>query len=215
MSGVFSRASRGRQARPLELPLPPRGRARSASAISVVLPYRLPSRVGHTHAPMLSCPVGYPHAWATLSPTRRCLLALWATLTRGLHPRADAFLPCGLPSRVGYALTHAPPSRVGYALTHAPLPSCPVGYPHTWTTPTRRCFLALWATLTRGLRSNTRATAFLPCGLSSCVGYTRAPMLSCPVVYRHARATLSPARRCLLALWATLMRGPRSVSKPP
>ena len=102
---------------------------------------------GLHHAPMLSCLVGYRHARASLSPTRH------------------AFLPCGLPSRVGY--------------------------------------------------SHPRADAFLPCGLPSCVGCTHAPNLCCPVGYRHARATLSPARRCLLALWATLMRGPRSLSKPP
>jgi len=106
-----------------------------------------------------------PAAWARAQRERdKRGLAWWATLTRGLHPRADAFLPCGLPSRVGYSHPRAD------AFSPCGLPSC-VGY------TTRRCFLALWATVTRGLpvtrelRSHQRAAAFLPCGLPSCVGH--------------------------------------------
>ena len=153
-----------------------------------------------------------PAAWQRERDKRG--LALWATLARGLQPRADAFLPCGLPSRAGYSHPRADafspcglPScvgcttrrcflawwatvtrglrshprgmlscRVGYphawaTLTHAPMPSCPVGYPHAWAAPTRRIFVALWATVTRGLRSHPRAAAFWPCGLPSCVGH--------------------------------------------
>ena len=130
--------TRGRQARPLELPLPPRRQRERDSLLAL---WASALMRGLHHAPMLSCLVGYRHARAPLSPARH------------------AFLPCGLPSRVGYS---APTRRCLLALWATLMQwAAPTRLFALWATvtrglrshPSRRCLLALWATLMRGTRS--------------------------------------------------------------